>query len=137
VGGRSFEGRGYFDQYYGTRPLGDDLARWISGRVLTEDRAVAFQIMCSRDVEQPAESQLVEYLEDGATCREICHKVHWTGWPGLRYPKKIQFSDWLALDQVRVIRRCRDEIRLQYRARLRDRDGVALCTARYLSWRMT
>lgn len=127
-----FEGRGYHDHHYGMGPLGLGLKRWIHGRVLFKERAIAFQIAEPRDSKLATESELLEadregirhWDEQGWTIPKS-RRARW-GMPG--YPEEMQCGARLKLSQPRVIDPLGSDRRIVYSAQLEDGSAAqALC----------
>jgi hypothetical protein len=126
-----FQGRGYHDHHYGTAPLGLGLKRWIRGRVLLDERAIAFQMAEPRD-KLAMESELLEADREG-----IRHwdEQRWTfpksrraRWRTPDYPEEMRCGEKLKLSQPCIIDPMGSDLRIIYSAQLEDGSvAQALC----------
>ena len=132
--GRSLtlSGRGYRDHQYGTAPYALDVARWFRGRVLFDDAAYAFHLVCDAGAQTDA-VRLVESVPDrlaeiavtGASC-------DWSrsARRGVTYPHAVALDETLHLHNPRLIDSSAFHARLVYDAVCRGRRcGEALCDA--------
>ena len=62
-----FRGRGYHDHNFGTGPIGPGIKRWFRGRLLLDDRCIAFHFARPRDSKVQPEMHLIEIDSAGAT----------------------------------------------------------------------
>lgn len=124
-----FAGRGYHDQSYGTAAIGDGVKYWMSGQVLFEESAYAFQFIRPADPECSDEVHLVEATQH---TKEISigyadAKAFAMTTSGVRYPTKVNFEDVLELDEPRLLDTSLYSAQLLYSARIRGRSGRAYC----------
>lgn len=118
----TFAGSGYHDHRYGTRPMYELAERWFCGRVLFDDRAIAF---CrTGDTSHICETR-------GGACttdsRELCCKGNsLTRW-GLSYPESIELAGDVQLVRPRVIESTVVGVRVAYDAIGEAQTGAALC----------
>lgn len=133
----AFAGRGYHDHLYGTAPPGPGLRGWVRGRVLLENRALAFQAAFSRGLSDDV--RLIEADSASARTHHI-HQIDFGLWryTGMRlaYPIALHLGDRLHLARPRIIDRSPFDLHLLYEARLPDRPspqphGTALCRIVY------
>lgn len=135
-GGRAIaiNGIGYHDHLYGTGPLGSGLRRWMCGRVLQENRSVAFQIASPLDSEDQEQAHL--FMADGVGAGAIATpRIAWgtdrfTRW-GLSYPNGIDAGQTLILRQPRILESSPYSIRLVYDAFVDGEASSALCQIVY------
>jgi len=136
----AFAGRGYHDHRYGTGPLGPGLRRWIGGRVLLEDRVLAFHLAEPRDRRLPDEVHVVESDAGGMRERAMVDvEADWSGSTGrrLKYPRRLRLGNAFSLQNPRVIDARAFRLRLTYDALIDGRPATALCEVvhpRRLRW---
>jgi hypothetical protein len=133
-------GVGYHDHLYGTGPLGSGLWRWMSGRVLQENKAIGFQISSPQEAEDPEQAHL--FMADRSSAGAIAAaRVTWgtdrlTRW-GLAYPTGLEIDPALILRQPRVLESSAYSLRIVYDAFVDGEAACALCQLVYpqrLGW---
>lgn len=123
-----FRARGYHDHQFGSRPIGKHIERSLRGRVLLDDRCVAFFFAQPRDGAMM--SHVVEI--DSNTARDVEIKRTEMDWSrtvaGLRYPAEVHIDDVIRLSNPRPIDPSKYWCRAIYDATVRGRPaGHALC----------
>lgn len=124
-----FAGLGYQDANYGTAPLGLAAESWLRGRVLLEDRALAFTITGMRDGTERV-VRLVDLSASGARVKEFAAgAVDWctVAKDGDRYPREMKLGPGLSLCEPRLLDSSASQLRISYRARVGGGDSIALC----------
>jgi hypothetical protein len=142
----NFAGRGFHDHHYGSAPLGPGLRRWICGRVLWDDKILAFHY--ARPRRRRLGDELTLLLGDSFGMREVPVALARTDWSGrtamlLRYPTRLHLRpidaniSEVRFESPRVIRSTPYQLRLTYQATFGERSGQAFCEVGYprrLTW---
>jgi carotenoid 1,2-hydratase len=134
--GRTIElsGLGYHDHAYGTGPLAMGLRRWIFGRVLQENGAIAFQITTPRELDGVEQAHL--FMADSAAAGTVATPpITWgadrfTRW-GLSYPSGMDMGRTLILREPRVLDSSAFGVRLEYNAFVDGEAATAFCRIVY------
>ncbi|HEX3357951.1 MAG TPA: hypothetical protein VHS31_13345, partial [Tepidisphaeraceae bacterium] len=127
-----FGGRGYHDHQYGDRPLAD-LNRWMRGRALMDEGAIAFQLIGDGHA-------LVEADEGGI--REITSpgfESEWSHYGSFRlaFPTRLKMGDAMELSRPRIIGASGMALRVMYEMQSCGRSAKAFCEIAYpnrLGW---
>jgi hypothetical protein len=93
----AMSGRGYHDHWYGTGPLGEGMRRWMRGRLLLEERTVAFAVGYPRRSGVEVEGLIIE--ADGSGVRAFAEKVVQKG--AGDWAEEVEFGARLRLRQPR------------------------------------
>jgi len=121
-----FQGVGGHDHSFGTRPFGDDAARWMFGRVLMADRAVPFHIAWPSDEAAQPEVRLIDTTSAVETPHIEC--IGWRSTPRLlRYPLHVKFGDRIQLRNPQLIESATVSASVVYDATVDTSTGPARC----------
>lgn len=124
-----FAGRGYHDHNYGTGPIGPGLRRWIWGRALGPEDAVAFHIATPTRADLPLETHILHGTPAGNEAISAVPRIDWSrrsSWR-LAYPAEVELGEALRLSSPRVIDSAPFYLRVLYEARTFGRAGRFLC----------
>ena len=129
AGGRviRFQGRGYYDHTFGTAPAGRGLRCRLRGRVLLEDRTLAFHVAEPRPGAGGRGAPVRRRRRGRARNRGRLRRpgAARLALPG--YPSEIAFGGALRLSSPRVVDRSPLRTLLAYEADAGGETGVALC----------
>jgi hypothetical protein len=134
------DGLGYHDHRYGTGPIGPGVRRWLCGRVLQDNQAVAFQITTPSQPDQVDEAHVFK-ADHSAAGAIAAPRITWgsdrfTAW-GLSYPTAVDIGRTLILRQPRLLDCSPFCMRLMYDAFVDGESASALCQIVYphrLTW---
>jgi carotenoid 1,2-hydratase len=131
----TFHGRGYHDHNYGSAPIGLGVREWMCGRVLLDDRVMAFHLASANNTGTPRETHLVEASQPGPEEKD---QEGWSVGPprrssvGLHYPDTFRYRDQLLFQRPRLIDVSPFYLRVTYEAwNPSTRPGTAFCEIAY------
>jgi hypothetical protein len=123
-------GLGYHDHQFGTGPLGMSVVRRFWGRVLAEDRLLAFHVTEPIRPHLPEKAQIVEGGAEGLQHNRLgAWSIDWgvRVSRGINYPVTVTLGERLRLSNPRLLDSNHHQLRLEYDAEGEGAKGTAFC----------